>query len=75
MKHQVYIYMDICDRLVFVRTSPDASAGDEEGVAEAEEQGAEVDVAQRVEGRHLREESQHDGDDHDEMVQLQGAIR
>jgi hypothetical protein len=59
---------------VYECTCPDASAGDEDGVAEGEEQLSEVDVPQRVERWHLREQRQHDCDDDDEMVQLQGAI-
>lgn len=56
-------------------TCTNASPGDKDRVAEAEEQRAEVDVPQRVERRQLRKAGQHHRDDYDEMVQLQGTIR
>jgi hypothetical protein len=56
------------------RTCTNASSRYKHGVADADDQRSEVDVAQRVQRRHLRQERQHHGDDDDEMVQLQVAM-
>lgn len=55
-------------------TSTNASHRNKHGVADADNQRAEVDVPQRVQRRHLRQDRQHHGDDDDEMVQLQVAM-
>ena len=52
------------------------AAGDgAEAVGEAEQEGDEVDVAEGVEGRQLRQGHQEDAEDCHEHIQLDGAAR